>query len=180
MRIPTKHLIMSPSINTAKEIMKRSATFIVASGVFFWHTAVAQPQENVAEILSSANNIVYVDFATGFIQLSLSINYERTWEDFGIRVGFGQGVSFEVGSGYGGMAMVNYFPVAEHKFELGAGVSVIREDPEGHQFTQTKVYPAASMCYRIQPNDTGLFFRVGFSYVYYHGFPIAASLGLVF
>jgi hypothetical protein len=67
---------MSPSINTVKEIMKRSATFIVASGVFFGHIAVAQPQENVAQILISANNIVYVDFAPGFIQLNLSINYD--------------------------------------------------------------------------------------------------------
>lgn len=126
------------------------------------------------------NNVFYLDYSTFLLIGSISLNYERTWNNVGVRVGFGEGYAFETGSGSGFMVMGNVFPFEEHKFEMGFGVSVMWVSRFGPEPRRTQLYPAGSICYRLQPPDGGFFLRLGLSYVYYYGTPFTLSIGIAF
>lgn len=135
----------------------------------------------------SATNAVYLDVSTALFIGAISLNYEHTWGDIGFRVGFGAGGAaseIEVGDGYGGMAMLNVFPLDDHKLEFGFGASVMWVSRFGSRFAsdprRTQLYPAGAICYRVQPSDGGVFLRLGLSYVYYLGTPVTVSIGFAF
>lgn len=137
--------------------------------------------------LRSKENVFYLDVSTALFIGAISLNYEHTWEHVGYRVGFGAGggaPELEVGNGYGGMVMLNVFPLDEHKLEIGFGASVMWLSRFGSRFAseprRTQVYPAGTICYRIQPSDGGFFLRLGLSYVYYLGTPFTVSIGIAF
>ncbi len=104
----------------------------------------------------SANNLVYVDIATAFFYASVTLNYEHTWDHAGVRVGFGTRPPVEARNWCGTMAMWSVFPSDEHRFELGAGFSVIKESRPGPYPVCTVILPAGNICYRIQRSDGGL------------------------
>lgn len=138
-------------------------------------------QDSASHSSSFARNVCYVDLATLLYRGAISLNYERIWQDVGIRVGYGAGAGLEDGTGSGFLVMANVFPAEGHNFEIGAGVSVMWVSRFGHnEPRRTRVYPAGSLCYRIQPSDGGFFFRFGWSYVFYYGTPFTVSLGIAF
>jgi hypothetical protein len=138
-------------------------------------------QGEVEDSSLSGANIFYLDVSTMLVGGSISLNYERTWERFGIRFGAGTGALLETGSGSGFMAMAMVYPAADRHFDMGAGLSLMqmsRSRPSGPE--GTRLYPAFTMCYRIQPREGGFFLRVGFSYVFYQGTPFTLSIGSTF
>jgi hypothetical protein len=155
-----------------------SAYTVVLLGIASSSAFAASPGENNSPV---ARNVFYIDLSTMLIKGSISVNYEREWGNIGVRFGIGSAAAFETANGSGVMVMANYFPAGDHSFDIGAGLSLMqmsRARPSGPD--GTKVYPAFTMCYRIQPPDGGLFFRAGFSYVYYEGTQFTVSIGIAF
>lgn len=130
----------------------------------------------------TANNAIYVDLLGP--GLLYSIDYDRAFGDFAVRVGFSYfslGVSATAGnSGVSESASFMTFPITvsyigigskKHIFELGAGATIIslgvgasvfgaeaKADATGNAII---VAPTAVLGYRLQPPDGGFFFHAG-------------------
>lgn len=143
-------------------------------------------QGPLEERREEAKNILYWETAYCGFAGSLSINYERVLsEHITLRLGAGSGMLMTIDSptygSVGGLVMVNYVTSGDHKFEAGAGGSLV-EDFElyQHRTHGIKPSPALSVGYRYQPSSGGFFFRAGASWAYHYGFPAQISLGYVF
>ena len=140
-----------------------------------------------------AKNIVYADVASLFIFLgTFSLNYERhLTKNISLRFGVGQGLSiFEDLDDLprpSGLIMCNYITSGEHKFEIGLGFTI---PFSGNAEYKLLLIPfnenlgrqilSASLGYRYQKKDGGLFFRAGASCVYLYGVGTHFSLGYAF
>lgn len=122
--------------------------------------------------IEKAHNIIYLDFGiifTGSIgTVGIGLNYERMISDnVSIRTGvniaiFGVsdgGDSFS-GTGISFPITVNYLTDAKNKFEIGIGGGP-RISLESYDYGKIKLYPAARIGYRYQPEEKGMIYRMG-------------------
>jgi hypothetical protein len=165
--------------------MKPKALFVfnVLFFLLITHCRSQPTQRTMAEdtvvVADLASNIVYLDVATALLNLRMSINYEHTWDYVGLRAGFDfTGLAIPASLGTGVLVMVNYFPMKSHTLELGLGASWVSIAKSRSDVSP--IVPAISICYRVQPQSADIFFRLGLTYVYYQGGPIALSVGGAF
>ena len=76
--------------------------------------------------------------------------------------------------------MANYLTSGNHKLELGLGVSLTNRGENKYRLTETFPSLSYSIAYRYQPDELGIFFRVGATRIFYFGFPFQISLGYAF
>ena len=162
------------------------------------------PEVKLASTWSTrtARNALYVSGATVGIAGAFGVNYERNVaERVSVRVGIGYQFSpepqvdcFDVCApargephGLAGLAMANFLigsVASDHGLELGIGASIIhngRVDSFGLELTDdVYLLPSASISYRYQPRDGGLFFRAGLAWTYGFGLPVEVSIGATF
>jgi hypothetical protein len=148
---------------------------------------------------SLAKNALYLEIATIVLAGGASMNYERMLTDnISVRTGLGAGYYTSLSSTYSdataiaSMGMLNLLTAGNnHKFEIGAGVSVILpvKNKKGvlhflgdRDFIPGKIsfMPAFALGYRYQQSEGGFFFRAGLSLTYLFGFPFQLSAGYTF
>ena len=148
---------------------------------------------------SQAKNALYLEIATIVLAGGVSVNYERMLTDnISVRTGLGAGYYTSLQSEYSDataiatMGMLNLLTAGNnHKFEIGAGVSVIFpvKNKKGvlhflgdRDFIpgQISFMPACALGYRYQQSEGGFFFRAGLSLTYLFGFPFQLSAGYTF
>ena len=128
----------------------------------------------------TANNSIYVEgLGPG---LFYSVNYDRTYEDFAGRIGFGYvSVSASGGSSNAHASVitvpitVSYLGIGSKRnmFEVGAGATVVRWGAGASSFaadenrtanaSDTSVWGTVMLGYRLQPPDGGFLLRAGLS-----------------
>ena len=178
---------------------------LVLVGVGLPVTASAEaPELNLGSTWSArtARNALYVSGATVGIAGAFGVNYERNLtERVSLRVGIGYQFSPEPqidcdapctstrgdSHGLAGLAMANFLigsAASDHAFELGIGASVFHNggvDSFGLELSDdVYLLPSASVSYRYQPHDGGLFFRAGLAWTYGFGLPVEVSIGATF
>ncbi|MFC2131158.1 hypothetical protein ACFLSQ_06965 [Bacteroidota bacterium] len=176
---------------------KAFALYMVISGLFFSNNYLLS--DTVEKSLRYSKNIIYLESAgSGFLDnYNFSLNYERMIaREIGIRAGLGIGrFSNSATLGKSAVIMLNFLTTSLHKFELGLGVNytfiLAEEIPDISPDISTDVVtsvgishnefsPCISIGYRYQKNEAGIFFRVGFTWVYNFGGPFQLSIGYVF
>ncbi|MBL7975504.1 MAG: hypothetical protein JNJ85_11370 [Candidatus Kapabacteria bacterium] len=137
--------------------------------------------DSTANGSSTVNNVLYFDYSGVLLTSSVSINYERLIsKTYSVRLMAGYGVE---SGGYNsiGVSLIPTYLMGSGNsfFEIGLGGGVIQDDRNQLGIT-TKFVPAASVGYRYQPMDSGLFFRTGLSYSLKYGYPLHISVGYTF
>lgn len=141
----------------------------------------ADPQQPVER---TANNSIYVEgLGPGLLY---SVNYDRTFEDFAGRIGFGYVSLSTSSSTQGGSASasasmvtvpitISYLGIGskKHMFEVGAGATIVHLGAGVSSFAADKSKTASDSAtvvlgdvilgYRLQPPDGGFLFRAGLS-----------------
>ena len=133
-----------------------------------------------APVERTANNSIYAEgLGPGLLY---SINYDRTFDDFAGRIGFGY-VSLSASSGSASAhaemitvpITVSYLGIGskKHMFEVGAGATILHVGAGASTFaadasetasrSATKVLGAIILGYRLQPPDGGFLLRAGLS-----------------
>ncbi len=166
-------------------------------------TAPADAPPAAAPVVDPAMNLIQLEAATGAITGiglgALSVSYERLIGDhLSLRVGYGlaggQRNSFGLGGGdrawidaHGPYAMVHVLFGDTHKLELGAGVGIAfyeRETTHPDRSVTlsdgTLITPQASIAYRYQPAEGGVFFRIGAMWTLAWGVPFGVGVGYAF
>jgi hypothetical protein len=118
-----------------------------------------------SQSIDKAKNIISIDFGlvviSGAAAAGIGINYERMINDYvSIRTGINIGVIAAGSGGSAGVSLpltVNFMTKAKNKFELGLGGGP-RLDLFDYKIT---LLPAAKLGYRYQPDEKGMFYRIG-------------------
>jgi hypothetical protein len=195
---------LAPSVRAEEAATETTATPTAASPA-----PEAQPEQPAAAVVTvaapvdPAKNLLHAELATGAIGgvglAAFSLGYERMLLDaLSFRVGFGvtggQRDSFGLGGGerhqlrgFGGFAMLHGLFGDTHKLEvgLGAGYGIATRKTRDASYVVTEdegswLAPQASLAYRYQPAEGGLFVRVGAMWSLKWGVPFGLGAGYAF